>query len=73
MRIAAGVPNDTYTLDGNPAGTCLLIDETTIQVVVNGVPLSPADWTYDAPTCTLTIDNNVPVVGDNVVIIYDNL
>ena len=71
--IAAGVPNDTYVLDGNPAGTCLLIDPLTIQVVVNGVPMNPADWTYDAPSCTLTIDNNVPVVGDNVVIIYDNL
>jgi len=70
--IGNNVPNDTYVLGGNPVGTCLLIDEMTIQVVVNGVPLNGADWTYDAPSCTVTVNNNVPVVGDNVVIVYEN-
>lgn len=72
QSIAASVPNDTYVLEGSPPGTCLLIDPTTIVVTVNGIPMSPADWTYDAPSCTLTIVNNVPTIGDNVVIQYEN-
>jgi len=71
--IASAVPNDTYVLDGNPSGNCAAIDPLTITVIVNGVPMSAADWSYDAPTCTVTINNNIPVVGDNVVIIYDNV
>ncbi len=70
--IASNVPNDTYILEGNPVGTCLGINPATIQVVVNGVPLAGADWSYDLLSCTVTIDNNVPVVGDNVVIVYEN-
>jgi len=70
--ILSSVPNDTYILDGVPAGNCLMIDPTTITVVVNGIPMNPADWTYDAPSCTLTVVNNIPVVGDNVVIVYQN-
>jgi hypothetical protein len=69
--IASGIPNDTYILDGSPPGQCLQINPATIQVVVNGIPLANADWMFDAPSCTLTIQNNVPVVGDNVVIIYE--
>jgi hypothetical protein len=70
--ILSGVPNDTYVLSGVPAGNCLMIDPATITVVVNGIPMNPADWVYDAPSCTLQIINNVPVVGDNVVIVYEN-
>ncbi len=55
-----------------PVGSCLLIDPATITVVVNGIPMPPADWAYDAATCTLQILNNVPAVGDNVVIVYEN-
>ncbi|HWB81745.1 MAG TPA: MopE-related protein [Nannocystaceae bacterium] len=71
--IVSGIPNDTYILTGSPAGQCLLIDPTTIQVLVNGIPMPAADWTYDAPSCTLTVVNNIPVVGDNVVITYENV
>ena len=52
-------------------GICLNVNPATIQVVVNGIPMPAADWSYDAPTCTITIENNIPVVGDNVVIIYE--
>jgi hypothetical protein len=69
--IANSVPNDTYLLDGEPAGNCLCIDDMTINPTVNGVPANPADWSYDAPSCTVTFNNNVPTVGDNVVIVYD--
>jgi hypothetical protein len=70
--IVSGVPNDLYDLSGSPPGTCGQINPATITVVVNGIPLAPADWNYDAMTCVLQITNNVPVVGDNVVIVYDN-
>lgn len=70
--IASNVPNDTYVLDGSPVGNCLAINPATIQVVVNGVPLAAVDWSYDLLLCTVTIDNNVPVVGDNVVVVYEN-
>jgi hypothetical protein len=69
--IVNNVPNDTYVLQGSPPGQCLNINPATIVVVVNGIPLAAADWSYDAPSCTLTIENNIPVVGDNVVIIYE--
>ncbi len=71
--ITSNIPNDTYVLSGSPPGTCLLIDPTTILVLVNGIPVPATDWTYNAGTCTLTITNNVPVVGDNVVITYENV
>jgi hypothetical protein len=70
--ILSSVPNDTYVLDGVPAGNCAMIDPATITVVVNGIPMAPADWVYDALSCTLTVVNNIPVVGDNVVIVYQN-
>jgi Putative metal-binding motif len=70
--ILSGVPNDLYVLSGVPAGTCGLINPATITVVVNGIPMAPADWVYDALSCTLQVINNVPVVGDNVVIVYEN-
>jgi hypothetical protein len=70
--IANNVPSDTYVLEGSPAGNCASINPATISVIVNGVPMNPADWSYDAPSCTVTINNNVPTVGDNVVIIYEN-
>ena len=70
--IANNVPSDTYVLDGTPSGNCLAINPATISVIVNGVPMNAADWTYDAPSCTVTIDNNTPTVGDNVVIVYEN-
>ena len=69
--IATAVPNDTYVLEGEPAGNCGCIDDLTINPTVNGVPANPADWSYDAPSCTVTFNNNVPTVGDNVVIVYD--
>ena len=34
--------------------------------------MNPADWTYDAPSCTVKILNNIPSVGDNVLITYEN-
>jgi hypothetical protein len=34
--------------------------------------MAPANWVYDAFTCTLTVISNIPVVGDNVVIVYQN-
>jgi hypothetical protein len=71
--IVSGIPSDTFVLDGSPPGQCLLIDPSTITVLVNGVPRNPADWTYDALTCTLRITTNPPVVGDTVVIVYENL
>jgi hypothetical protein len=70
--ITSGIPNDLYVLDGSPSGTCGQINPATITVVVNGIPLAPADWNYTAGTCTLQITNNVPVIGDNVVIVYEN-
>ena len=70
--ILSGVPNDLYILEGVPAGNCLMIDPATITVIVNGIPMPAADWTYDAASCTLQILNNVPVIGDNVVIVYEN-
>jgi hypothetical protein len=70
--IVSNIPNDTYILDGSPAGQCLAINPATIVVLVNGVPMAAADWMYDAPSCTLTIVTNIPVVGDNVVIVYEN-
>jgi hypothetical protein len=70
--ILSGVPNDLYVLSGVPAGTCGMINPATITVVVNGIPMPPANWTYDAPSCTLQVIVNVPVVGDNVVIVYEN-
>jgi hypothetical protein len=70
--IVSGVPNDLYDLAGNPPGNCALIDPATITVIVNGIPLAPADWVYDNVACQLQVVNNVPVVGDNVVIVYDN-
>lgn len=70
--IASNVPNDTFVLGGNPVGNCLAVNPATISVVVNGVPLAGADWSYDALACTVTVTNNVPVVGDNVVIVYEN-
>ena len=70
--IVSSIPNDTYVLTGNPAGQCLNINPATIEVLVNAIPMPATDWSYDAPSCTLTITNNVPVVGDNVVIVYDN-
>jgi hypothetical protein len=70
--IVNNVPNDTYILEGNPSGQCLLINPATIEVLVNGIPMAGADWAYDAPSCTLTILQNIPVVGDNVVIVYEN-
>jgi hypothetical protein len=69
--IVNNIPNDTYVLQGSPPGQCLNVNPATITVVVNGIPMPAADWSYDAPSCTLTIENNVPVVGDNVVIIYE--
>jgi hypothetical protein len=66
------VPNDTYVLDGVPVGNCLAINPATITVVVNGIPMAPANWVYNAASCTLTVVNNIPVVGDNVVIVYEN-
>jgi hypothetical protein len=71
-NILSSVPNDTYFLEGEPAGNCGMINPATITVVVNGIPMNPADWTYDALTCTITVLNNIPVVGDNVVIVYQN-
>jgi hypothetical protein len=41
-------------------------------VVVNGIPMNPADWVYDPLTCQLQVIANIPVVGDNVVIVYEN-
>ncbi len=70
--IVNSVPNDTYVLDGSPAGQCLAINPATIIVLVNGVPMAVLDWMYNAATCTLTIIDNIPVVGDNVVIVYEN-
>jgi hypothetical protein len=70
--IASNVPSDTYVLDGTPPGNCAAINPATISVVVNGIPMNAADWSYDAPSCTVTINNNVPTVGDNVVVVYDN-
>jgi hypothetical protein len=70
--ILEGVPNDTYILDGVPVGNCGMIDPATITVVVNGIPMNPADWIYDPPSCTLQVVANIPVVGDNVVIVYAN-
>ncbi len=70
--ILSGVPNDLYVLEGVPAGTCGMINPATITVVVNGIPRPPAHWTYDAPSCTLQIVTDVPVVGDNVSIVYEN-
>ena len=70
--ILSSVPNDTYVLDGVPVGNCGMIDPATITVVVNGIPMAPANWVYDTPSCTLTVVNNIPVVGDNVVIVYQN-
>ncbi len=70
--IVSNVPNDTYVLDGSPPGSCLLINPATITVLVNGVPMAAVDWMYDAASCTLTILANIPVVGDNVVIVYEN-
>ena len=70
--IVSGVPNDLYILSGSPAGQCGQINPATITVVVNGIPLASTDWTYDVPSCTLQILDNVPVVGDDVVIVYDN-
>lgn len=70
--IVSNVPNDTYILDGNPAGQCLQINPATIEVLVNGIPMPALDWSYDALSCTLTILQNIPVVGDNVVIVYEN-
>ena len=71
--IANSVPNDTYELQGEPAGNCGCIDPLTINPTVNGVPANPADWSFDAgpPICTVTFNNNVPTVGDNVVIVYE--
>ncbi|MCX4247231.1 MopE-related protein [Paraliomyxa miuraensis] len=69
--ILSGVPNDLYLLSGSPPGTCGMINPATITVVVNGIPLAPADWTYNPGTCVLQVVNNVPVVGDNVVIVYE--
>jgi hypothetical protein len=69
--IVNNIPNDTYVLEGSPPGTCLNVNPATIQVVVNGIPMAAADWSYSAATCTLTIEDNIPVVGDNVVIIYE--
>jgi len=71
-NILEGVPNDTYILDGVPVGNCLMIDPATITVVVNGIPMNPADWIYDPVACTLQVIANIPVVGDNVVIVYEN-
>jgi Putative metal-binding motif len=71
--IVNNIPNDVYVLSGAPVGQCLLIDPTTITVLVNGIPMAAADWSYDAPSCTLTVVNNIPVVGDNVVITYENV
>ncbi|MCX4241977.1 MopE-related protein [Paraliomyxa miuraensis] len=70
--IIASIPNDLYVLQGSPPGTCLMIDPSTITVTVNGIPLAPADWTYDAASCTVRIVNNVPGVGDSVSIVYEN-
>jgi hypothetical protein len=70
--IVSNIPNDTYILDGNPSGNCGAINPATIVVLVNGVPLAGVDWNYNAGTCTLTVVNNIPVVGDNVVIVYEN-
>jgi hypothetical protein len=70
--IVSGVPNDLFVLQGSPSGTCGNVDPATITVVVNGIPLSAADWNYDAATCTLQITNNVPVVGDTVSVVYEN-
>ena len=70
--IIASIPNDLYVLTGNPEGTCGMIDPTTITVIVNGIPLAPTSWTYDAPTCTVRINDDVPGVGDSVSIIYAN-
>ncbi len=70
--IVNNIPNDTYVLDGNPAGNCLAINPATIEVIVNGIPMNGADWNYNAATCTLTIVNNIPVVGDTVNIVYEN-
>jgi hypothetical protein len=70
--ILDSIPNDLYVLSGNPEGTCLMIDPTTITVIVNGIPLSATDWNYDAPSCTVQIIDNVPGVGDSVSIIYAN-
>jgi hypothetical protein len=69
--ILSGVPNDLYILEGAPPGTCGMINPATITVIVNGIPMNPADWVYDIPSCTLQVVNNVPVVGDNVVIVYE--
>ena len=70
--ILASIPNDLYVLTGNPEGTCGMIDPTTITVIVNGIQLAPTSWTYDAPTCTVRIIDDVPGVGDSVSIIYAN-
>jgi Putative metal-binding motif len=71
-NILSGVPSDTYILDGVPVGNCGMIDPATITVVVNGIPMNPADWIYDPLACTLQVIANIPVVGDNVVIVYEN-
>jgi len=70
--IVSNIPNDTYILDGSPSGNCAAINPATIVVLVNGVPMAAIDWVYDVPACTLTVVNNIPVVGDNVVIVYEN-
>jgi hypothetical protein len=70
--ILSSVPNDTYILEGEPAGNCGMIDPATITVVVNGIPMNPGNWLYDAFTCTLTIITDIPVFGDNVVVVYQN-
>ena len=71
--IVSSIPNDTYVLTGGGGQTCGQIDPMSITVVVNGIPRPPADWNYDAGSCTVTITNDVPVIGDNVVIVYDNV
>jgi hypothetical protein len=71
--IVSSIPNDTYVLTGGGGQTCGQINPATITVLVNGIPLQAADWNYDVGTCTVTITNNIPVIGDNVVIVYENV
>jgi|GEM_PF-2150801 len=70
--IVSSVPQNKFVLQGSPPGTCGNIDPATLTVLVNGIAMSGGDWSYDAPTCTLTINNNIPNTGDDVTITYDN-
>lgn len=45
----------------------------SINVLVNGVKVPPTDWTFDEKENAILFTNNVPILGDEVVCIYNRL